>query len=330
VDDPGCGCGLPPGTGRADLLGTLRALTGAWRDMTAGLDADVLAAPAPAAGGSVLDHLAAARATVVAAHDQVCAGLEGGGAAPAISAPGSIAPVGVGPRPVGSQPGGATPAQTLRQAIAAFDRAVAGLNAAAQHADAGAWAVAGGVGAAVEAAVHDAVHHLHDAGRVVHARGGGARTRAGRVAQVNASAGGVPKLPVLAGHIDRHGLVGDRQAERRIHGRPHQALSLWSADVIDALRAEGHTVFPGAAGENVTLAGVDWPAIRPGVRLQVGEAIVEVSGFATPCAKNARWFAGGEIDRIDQRRHPGQSRAYAWALRPGAVRPGDAAVVEPH
>jgi MOSC domain-containing protein YiiM len=328
VDDPGCGCGLPPGAGRADLLGTLRALTGVWRGITAGLDADVLAAPGPAAGCSVLGHLAAARAAVVAAHDQVRAGLEGGGAAPASSTPGS--PVGAGPQPVGSQPGGATPAQTLRPAIAAFDRAVAGLNAAAQHADAGAWAGDGGVGAAVEAAVHDAVHHLHDAGRVVHARGGGAGTRAGRVAQVNASAGGVPKLPVLAGHIDRHGLAGDRQAERRIHGRPHQALSLWSAEVIDALRAEGHTVFPGAAGENVTLAGVDWPAIRPGVRLQLGEAVVEVSGFATPCAKNARWFAGGEIDRIDQRRHPGWSRAYAWVLRPGAVRPGDAAVVEPH
>jgi MOSC domain-containing protein YiiM len=139
----------------------------------------------------------------------------------------------------------------------------------------------------------------------------------------------VPKRPVLGGRIDDGGLAGDRQGDRRIHGRPYQAVSLWSLELIDALRAEGHGVYPGAAGENVTLAGIDWPTIRPGVRIVVGEALLEVSGYATPCAKNAQWFSDGDSGRIDQRRHPGWSRAYAWVLRPGDVRPGDAVLVEP-
>jgi MOSC domain-containing protein YiiM len=178
-------------------------------------------------------------------------------------------------------------------------------------------------------AVHEGVHHLHAGGRLAHALGGGAPAQAGRVVQLNASGGGVPKLPVLVGRIDEGGLAGDRQGDRRIHGRPYQAVSLWSADVIEDLRAEGHGVYPGAAGENVTLSGVDWATVRPGVRIRLGDALVEVSGYATPCEKNARWFVDGAIDRIDQRRNPGWSRAYAWVLRTGDVSPGDPALVEP-
>jgi MOSC domain-containing protein YiiM len=108
-----------------------------------------------------------------------------------------------------------------------------------------------------------------------------------------------------------------------------QALSLWSLAVIDALRAEGHPIRAGAAGENVTLTGIDWTTIRPGVRLTIGPAVVEISAFATPCAKNAQWFADGEFRRIDHERNPGWSRAYAWVLRGGELHAGDEVVVEP-
>lgn len=178
-------------------------------------------------------------------------------------------------------------------------------------------------------AVHDASHHLSDIGRGLHALGAGAPTQRGAVAQLNVSDGGVPKRAVLSVDVGLRGVAGDRQADRRHHGRPLQALCLWSADVIDALRAEGHPVAPGLAGENITVSGIDWTTIRAGVQLRIGEVLAEVSAAATPCKKNAAWFADRDISRIDHDLHPGWSRMYAWVREPGAICVGDDVVVEP-
>ena len=178
-------------------------------------------------------------------------------------------------------------------------------------------------------AVHDATHHLSDLGRGLHRLGAGAPTQTGTVARLHVSDGGVPKRPVQEAEVGVRGLVGDRQADRHNHGRPLQALCLWSADVIDALQAEGHPIEPGLAGENVTLAGIDWTTIRPGTQLRIGDVLAEVSAWATPCKKNAAWFVDGRFDRMNHDRHPGWSRAYAWVREPGTVRTGDPVIVEP-
>lgn len=178
-------------------------------------------------------------------------------------------------------------------------------------------------------ALHDGTHHLSDAARGIHLLGAGAPTQEGTVAQLNLSDGGVPKKPVEAAEVGDRGLLGDRQADRHHHGRPLQALCLWSAEVIEALRAEGHPIEPGLAGENVTLAGIDWRTIQPGVQLLVGDVLAEVSAWSTPCAKNAPWFVDGDFRRMDHDRHPGWSRAYAWVREPGTIRQGDRVVVEP-
>lgn len=149
------------------------------------------------------------------------------------------------------------------------------------------------------------------------------------MAQINVSDGGIPKRPVDEAEVGDRGLVGDRQATRQHHGRPLQALCLWSQEVIDALRAEGHPIEAGAAGENLTLAGIDWASLRPGTQVLLGDVLAEVSAWATPCQKNAQWFASGDFRRMDHDRHPGWSRAYAWVREPGTVRAGDPVVVEP-
>ena len=176
--------------------------------------------------------------------------------------------------------------------------------------------------------VHDAIHRLHDLGRALHAAGAGAPTQQGSVAQISTSDGGVPKTAVLAADVGRRGLLGDRQANRKHHGRPFQALCLWSSEVIDALAAEGHPVHPGAAGENVTVADIDWATLRPGVRVLLGQVLCEISAWAVPCRKNDQWFTGSS-DRIDHALHPGWSRAYAWVLEPGSITTGDPVIVEP-
>lgn len=178
-------------------------------------------------------------------------------------------------------------------------------------------------------AVHDATHHLSDIGRGLAALGAGAPTHTGTVAQLSVSDGGVPKRPVEAVAVGYRGLEGDRQATRKHHGRPFQALCLWSSEIIAALQAEGHPIGPGLAGENVTIEGIDWSTIRSGVRLRIGEVLAEVSAWTTPCSKNAGWFLERNIDRMDHAHHPGWSRAYAWVREPGRVHQGDQVVVEP-
>lgn len=60
-----------------------------------------------------------------------------------------------------------------------------------------------------------------------------------------------------------------------LHRHAWQALCLWSAEVIDELRAEGHQLAPGNAGENLTLSGLDWGARRPGTRVRAGSLLAE-------------------------------------------------------
>jgi len=177
--------------------------------------------------------------------------------------------------------------------------------------------------------LHPFQHELHQAGRARHTRGLGPPTATGSVAQLNVGRGGVPKQPVDAVEITWSGLVGDRQRTRQHHGRPFQAVCLWSSDVIEALQAEGHPIAPGSAGENVTVRGLDWSSLVPGVVVDIGGARVEISSYAIPCTQNRRWFADGDFNRILHDRHPGSSRLYAYVLRPGPVRQGDPVVVEP-
>ena len=147
-----------------------------------------------------------------------------------------------------------------------------------------------------------------------------------RVVQLNVSGGGVPKLPVESIEVlaERTGVVGDVQKERKHHGRPWQALCLWSLEVIDAPKAEGHPIEAGYAGENITIEGLEWPMIRPGTRLAIGDDVVcEVTVDAFPCKKQKPWFADGDWMRIDDATHPGWARLYAGVITGGTIRTGD-------
>ena len=176
-------------------------------------------------------------------------------------------------------------------------------------------------------AVHDATHHMMDVGRGLAAMGAGTPAQAGVVARVNASEGGVPKLPTDGGPVGHRGLAGDRQANRKHHGRPFQALCLWSTEVLDELAGQGHPIGPGSAGENLTLSGIDWASLRPGARLRLGTVLAELSFPAVPCANQTQWFSDGDFRRIAYERNPQWVRWYAWVREPGEVRPGDAALV---
>ncbi len=140
---------------------------------------------------------------------------------------------------------------------------------------------------------------------------------------INVSKGGVPKRPRVAGEVRFSGVTGDCQRDRRYHGGPSRAVSLYSLELIHALRAEGHPIEPGAIGENLTLAGVPWEQMVPGATLEVGEAMLELTAYAAPCTNLLACFRDGEFKRVSQKVHPGWSRLYARVLREGAIKVGD-------
>jgi MOSC domain-containing protein YiiM len=155
--------------------------------------------------------------------------------------------------------------------------------------------------------------------------------RAGRVVQVSVSPkGGVPKLPVEQAEVGVDGLVGDAVRYTKIHGGPERAVCLFPLELIETLRAEGHPVFPGSTGENLTLAGLDWPALEPGDVVAVGASVrLQLTTRVEPCKTIRDSFAGGDFKRIKPSRVPGETRWYTRVLAGGTVRPGDVVAVEP-
>jgi MOSC domain-containing protein YiiM len=149
-----------------------------------------------------------------------------------------------------------------------------------------------------------------------------------RIFQINASNGGVPKRPLRQAEVHKQGLTGDKQNNTKVHGGPDRAVCLYSLERILALQAEGHPIFPGSIGENVTITGLDWDEIVPGVRLRIGDVILEITRYTTPCNQIEESFADLDSQRISHKKHPGWSRVYARVLQTGTLKIGDSVALE--
>ncbi len=147
-------------------------------------------------------------------------------------------------------------------------------------------------------------------------------TSHGIIVSLNRSNGGVPKLPVDQAWVSVNGMDGDRQRDRRFHGGPDRALCLYSLELVNALRLEGHPIEPGAAGENVTISGLDWTIMRTGARVIVGDVELELTAFASPCKTIRRAFVSEDFTRLSDKLHPGWSRIYCRVLKEGLLQVG--------
>lgn len=143
----------------------------------------------------------------------------------------------------------------------------------------------------------------------------------GVVAHLHASKG-LPKKAIATADIGWRGVRGDVQRARAHHGRPWQALCLWSTDALDTLRNEGHPIAPGFAGENITVSGVPADAFRPGCRFRIGALEGFLTSYSIPCSQNSGWFADGDFSRIHFERGD-QSRVYAMVTATGSIAVGD-------
>ena len=149
-------------------------------------------------------------------------------------------------------------------------------------------------------------------------------TATGRIVQISVSPGGVPKLSVREARVTPLGLEGDAHRDTEHHGGPERAVCLYALEAIQALRAEGHRIAPGAIGENVTVEGLDWSTVAPGTNVLLGAAVLlRVTRFTSPCGNIGPCFTDGDYARVSQKRHPGWSRVYTRVLVPGTIRQGD-------
>ena len=147
----------------------------------------------------------------------------------------------------------------------------------------------------------------------------------GVVTQISISKGGVPKYPVLQGWAGPLGIEGDIQRHTEIHGGPEQAVLLISEEDIEALREQGFPVVAGSLGENLTVSGIDFRQLRPGMRLRAGDAAIELTRVRRPC-RQLDVYNGGEPGAIQRAVLAVEARSgfYASVVHSGAIRPGDA------
>ncbi len=100
---------------------------------------------------------------------------------------------------------------------------------------------------------------------------------------------GIRKAPVNDTHVYLHatGLEGDEQADHVVHGAvndktvyvyPRDHYALWVPEM-------GTVLVPGDFGENLTVDGITEDEVLIGERWRWGEALLEVTGPRSPCAK---------------------------------------------
>jgi MOSC domain-containing protein YiiM len=153
----------------------------------------------------------------------------------------------------------------------------------------------------------------------------------GSIVQISISPGGIPKRPVSEAEVTPLGILGDSWAHPQIHGGPNQALLLITTEGIGQLIAQGYPVFPGALGENLTIAGLDRRQMRIGQRYRSGDVLLEITKMRSPCATLDVYGASIKHAVYDAQVRAGDASTprwglagfYARVLRSGLLRPKD-------
>jgi MOSC domain-containing protein YiiM len=104
----------------------------------------------------------------------------------------------------------------------------------------------------------------------------------GRLIAVCVSAGGIPKQSASCARITAKGLVGDEHDHAK-HNRPDRAVSLFDWELLTQFRTEGFPLYPGAIGENLTVAGIHVQRLPPGTLLEIGDVLLRLEQPRKPC-----------------------------------------------
>jgi len=136
--------------------------------------------------------------------------------------------------------------------------------------------------------------------------------------------------------VEGLGVAGDAHSGKTVKHRSRVArdpsqpnlrqVHLLHAELFDELMAAGFAVWPGDLGENITTRGIDLLGLSTGTRLQMGNAIVEVTGLRNPCSQIDRFQQGlmaAVLDRDDKGRLVRKAGVMGVVVAGGEVRKGD-------
>jgi MOSC domain-containing protein YiiM len=125
---------------------------------------------------------------------------------------------------------------------------------------------------------------------------------------------GEGKTPVESAElIAGHGLRGDSHAGRDAD----RQVSLFAVETLREIQNEGFEVSAGSLSANLFIENIDLNSLNPGMRLRIGEAIVEIAEARKPCRS---------ITKIDNRlpkRLFGQCGLVGRIVKSGVARVGD-------
>jgi MOSC domain-containing protein YiiM len=136
----------------------------------------------------------------------------------------------------------------------------------------------------------------------------------------------IVKRPVAgAVRVEAIGLVGDQQADHRVHGGPDKAVyfypfehyASWLAD----LPRHRDILVPGGFGENVTTVGLNEHSVGVGDVLAIGSTQLQVTEPRQPCIKLATRYDDATLGKIMN--DTGRTGWYARVVKPGEVKAGD-------
>jgi MOSC domain-containing protein YiiM len=135
------------------------------------------------------------------------------------------------------------------------------------------------------------------------------------------------KTPVPGPVMARgHNLDGDRQADLQVHGGEFKAVYAYAAEHYGYWRARlGRDLEPAHFGENLTISGLDEPALCIGDVVRIGEAELEATLPRLPCFKlGIRWGDPRMVKAFAQSRRWG---IYFRISTEGRIALGDAVTI---
>ena len=122
------------------------------------------------------------------------------------------------------------------------------------------------------------------------------------------------------------GLVGDEQADLRVHGGAtkavygyaHSNYAIW----LRAFPQHAALLVPGGLGENLTLDGCDEQSVHVGDVVRIGTAVLQITEPRQPCFKFALRFE--DLAMVRAMVENGMCGWYYRVLKPGGLSAGDA------
>jgi MOSC domain-containing protein YiiM len=124
--------------------------------------------------------------------------------------------------------------------------------------------------------------------------------------------------------LDREGLAGDAQADRRVHGGPEKALHQYPvghyARLAAAYPEAAADLVPGSIGENLSVPGWDEATVCIGDIFRLGDARIQVCQPRSPCWKIDHRYAAPGMSRFIEAQ--GLTGWYFRVLEAGEVTSG--------